>query len=177
MKKGKILVVDDNKGIRDTLKILLAGSFEQIEILSSPVTIIRTIESSRPDVVLLDMNFSAETNTGNEGLFWLSEIKSRWPDIPVVLFTAYADISLAVEGMKRGAADFIVKPWNNAKLIETLTGVRDRSAGSNRRTASTGTDTPMFYGNSPEMQTLKHNVERIASTEVTVQPKAKAPRL
>ncbi len=168
MKKGKILVVDDNKGIRDTLKILLAGSFEQIEILSSPVTLIRSIESSRPDVVLLDMNFSAETNTGNEGLFWLSEIKSRWPDIPVVLFTAYADISLAVEGMKRGAADFIVKPWDNAKLIETLTGVRDRSAGSNRRTASTGTDTPMFYGNSPEMQTLKHNVERIASTEATV---------
>ncbi len=168
MKKGKILVVDDNKGIRDTLKILLAGSFEQIEILSSPVTLIRSIESSRPDVVLLDMNFSAETNTGNEGLFWLSEIKSRWPDIPVALFTAYADISLAVEGMKRGAADFIVKPWDNAKLIETLTGVRDRSAGSNRRTASTGTDTPMFYGNSPEMQTLKHNVERIASTEATV---------
>ncbi len=168
MKKGKILVVDDNKGIRDTLKILLAGSFEQIEILSSPVTLIRSIESSRPDVVLLDMNFSAETNTGNEGLFWLSEIKSRWPDIPVVLFTAYADISLAVEGMKRGAADFIVKPWDNAKLIETLTGVRDRSAGSNRRTASTGTDTPMFYGNNPEMQTLKHNVERIASTEATV---------
>ncbi len=168
MKKGKILVVDDNKGIRDTLKILLAGSFEQIEILSSPVTLIRSIESSRPDVVLLDMNFSAETNTGNEGLFWLSEIKSRWPDIPVVLFTAYADISLAVEGMKRGAADFIVKPWDNTKLIETLTGVRDRSAGSNRRTASTGTDTPMFYGNSPEMQTLKHNVERIASTEATV---------
>lgn len=168
MKKGKILAVDDNKGIRDTLKILLAGSFEQIEILSSPVTLIRSIEVSRPDVILLDMNFSAETNTGNEGLYWLSEIKSRWADIPVVLFTAYADISLAVEGMKRGAADFIVKPWDNAKLIETLTGVRDRSSRSARKTAFTGTDTPMFYGDSPEMQTLKHNVERIASTEATV---------
>ncbi len=168
MKKGKILAIDDNKGIRDTLKILLAGSFEQIEILSGPVTLIRTIESSRPDVILLDMNFSAETNTGNEGLYWLSEIKSRWPDIPVVLFTAYADISLAVEGMKRGAADFIVKPWDNAKLIETLTGVRDRVSHSVRKNSASGTETAMFYGNSPEMQTLKHNVERIASTEATV---------
>ncbi len=167
-KHGKILAVDDNKGIRDTLKILLAGYFDSVEILGSPVTMIRSIESSRPDVVLLDMNFTAETNTGNEGLYWLSEIKSRWPDIPVVLFTAYADISLAVEGMKRGAADFIVKPWDNAKLIETLTGVRDRAETGSRKSQTAKDETPMFYGDSPEMQILRHDVERIASTEATV---------
>lgn len=168
MKKGKILAVDDNRGIRDTLKILLAGHFEQVETLSSPVTLIRSVEASRPDVVLLDMNFSAETNTGNEGLHWLSELKTRWPDIPVVLFTAYADIALAVDGMKRGAADFIVKPWDNAKLIDTLTGVRDRSACGHGKPSSKDTAAPMFYGDSPEMLNLKHNVERIASTEATV---------
>ena len=74
----------------------------------------------RPDVVLLDMDFHTDINTGNEGLYWLSEIKKRTPETEVVLFTAYADIQLAVEGMKRGAFDFIVKPWDNDKLVENI---------------------------------------------------------
>lgn len=125
-KKGIILVVDDNKGIREALKILLGAVFERVETLPSPVTLMRTVESLCPDVILLDMNFKTDINTGNEGLYWLSELKSRWPGQAVVLFTAYADIALAVEGMKRGAEDFIVKPWDNAKLIGTLTQIRDR---------------------------------------------------
>ena len=71
------------------------------------------------------MNFHTDINTGNEGLFWLSEIKKRCPDVEVVLFTAYADIALAVEGMKRGAFDFIVKPWDNEKLVDTLKAAYD----------------------------------------------------
>lgn len=128
MKSGKILVVDDNKGIRDALKILLGGCFTQVLTLSSPISLTSTVEQMMPDLILLDMNFKADINSGNEGLFWLSEIKKRWPEMPVVLFTAYADISLAVEGMKRGAADFVVKPWDNARLLETLTGIRDRKS-------------------------------------------------
>ena len=128
MKSGKILVVDDNKGIRDALKILLGGCFTQVLTLSSPTSLTSTVEQMMPDLILLDMNFKADINSGNEGLFWLSEIKKRWPEMPVVLFTAYADISLAVEGMKRGAADFVVKPWDNARLLETLTGIRDRKS-------------------------------------------------
>ena len=99
LKKGKILVVDDNQGIREALKILLGGCFERVETLPSPVSLMRTVESLRPDVILLVMNFKTDINTGNEGLFWLSEIKARWPEQAVVLFTAYADIALAVEGM------------------------------------------------------------------------------
>ena len=79
LKKGKILVVDDNQGIREALKILLGGCFERVETLPSPVSLMRTVESLRPDVILLDMNFKTDINTGNEGLFWLSEIKARWP--------------------------------------------------------------------------------------------------
>ena len=118
--KGKILVVDDNSGIRAALKLLLPMHFTQVEIIPSPVEIISRIADFQPDVVLLDMNFHTDINTGNEGLYWLSEIKKRRQDIEVVLFTAYADIKLAVEGMKRGAFDFIVKPWENDKLVETL---------------------------------------------------------
>lgn len=104
MKKiGKVLVVDDNAGIRSALKILLPMRFEAVEILPSPTQLISTVNSFQPDVILLDMNFNTDINTGNEGLFWLSELRNNNPNQKVVLFTAYADISLAVEGMKRGA--------------------------------------------------------------------------
>ena len=155
MKKGKILVVDDNKGIRDALKILLGGYFAQVQTLPSPVSLMSTAESMMPDVILLDMNFKTDINSGNEGLFWLSELKKRWPEMPVVLFTAYADIALAVEGMKRGAADFVVKPWDNAKLIETLTGIRDRKVNA-KISANVNEGPHMFWG------------EGIASTDATV---------
>ena len=112
-KKGKILIVDDNAGIRQALKILLPLHFEEVEALPSPATLVSVLARFRPDVVLLDMNFYTDINTGNEGLYWTGEIKKLSPDTEVVLFTAYADIQLAVEGMKRGAFDFIVKPWDN----------------------------------------------------------------
>ena len=120
MKQGRILVVDDNQGIRSALKILLPAHFAQVEIIASPKTLVTTMETFRPDVVLLDMNFYTDINTGNEGLYWAGELKKMYPEVQIVLFTAYADIALAVEGMKRGAFDFIVKPWDNEKLIATL---------------------------------------------------------
>ena len=129
MKKvGKVLVVDDNAGIRSALKILLPLRFEAVEILPSPSQLISTVNSFQPDVILLDMNFNTDINTGNEGLFWLSELRSNNPNQKVILFTAYADISLAVEGMKRGAFDFIVKPWENERLLATL----ERAVAENR---------------------------------------------
>jgi DNA-binding NtrC family response regulator len=85
------------------------------------------LDDFKPDVVLLDMNFTSSSNNGNEGLFWTKEIKQMSPDTEVVLFTAYADIALAVEGMKRGAFDFITKPWDNDKLIATLSAARDKA--------------------------------------------------
>lgn len=172
MKKGKILVVDDNKGIRDTLVILLGRHFEQVLTLPSPVTLMRTMEEFAPDVILLDMNFKAPINSGNEGLSCLSDIKAKNPDQAVVLFTAYADVALAVEGMKRGAADFITKPWDNDRLIEVLTGVRDRKLRAdkkkNSKTQQESDGAMMFWGDNPQMQALRRNVERIAATDATV---------
>ena len=119
MTKAKILVVDDNDGIRSALSILLKRHFAEVELIASPKQLRSTILAFKPDVVLLDMNFYTDINTGNEGLFCLSEIKRYAPTVEVVLFTAYADIQLAVEGMKRGAFDFVVKPWDNEHLVET----------------------------------------------------------
>ena len=169
-KKGKILVVDDNVGIRKALKILLPVYFAEVEAIPSPSTLVATIESFRPDVILLDMNFNTEINTGNEGLYWAGEIKKFAPEIEVVLFTAYADIQLAVEGMKRGAFDFIVKPWENDKLIEVLTAARDKAQKARpcHPERSEGSGSTMFWGSSQAMKAIRKSVEKIAPTDATV---------
>ncbi len=171
-KIGKILVVDDNQGIRRTLEILLPLHFEQVKTIPSPATLVASLEQFRPDVALLDMNFNTSINTGNEGLYWAGEIKKMVPDVEVVLFTAYADIALAVEGMKRGAFDFIVKPWDNDKLIEVLTAARDKARKAMKRdvrTAQSPADgNAMFWGGSKSMAAILRTVEKIAPTDATV---------
>ena len=99
-KHGAILVVDDHRGVLSAVSLLLRPYFEQVITLPSPVRIDETLRNHRPDCVLLDMNFSAGINNGNEGLYWLAHIKRMNPDMPVVLFTAYADIDLAVRGIQ-----------------------------------------------------------------------------
>ncbi|MBQ3844521.1 MAG: sigma-54-dependent Fis family transcriptional regulator [Bacteroidales bacterium] len=165
--KSHILVVDDNAGIRSALKILLPTRFSDVELIASPKALISTMQTFKPDVVLLDMNFETDINTGNEGLYWLSEIKKHFQGVEVVLFTAYADIALAVEGMKRGAFDFVVKPWDNAKLLAIL----EEASKKHRHVAATEdepAESQMQWGNSEAMQNLRHMVEKIAPTDATV---------
>lgn len=167
--KAKILVVDDNSGIRAALKLLLPMHFAQVELIPSPKELVSRLAEFRPDVVLLDMNFHTDINTGNEGLYWLSEIKKRNHDIEVVLFTAYADIQLAVEGMKRGAFDFIVKPWDNDKLVETLqTAYSNRSKDAREADSMPASAIPMLWGKGPAMTGIRKTVEKVATTDATV---------
>ena len=173
-KQGTILVVDDNKGILTAVQMLLGTCFEKVITISTPNKIKATLHDENIDVVLLDMNFSAGINTGNEGLFWLSEIKKEDASIQVVLFTAYADIDLAVRGIKEGAADFVVKPWDNAKLLETLkTAYNIRTA--NHKGISIVTDklvvskeSGMFWGESNAMQQLRSLIEKVARTDANI---------
>ena len=169
-KKGKIVVVDDNAGIRRTMEILLPLHFAAVRTIASPTSLISELDDFQPDVVLLDMNFTAAINTGGEGLYWIGEIKRRKPSVEVVLFTAYADVQLAVEGMKRGAFDFIVKPWQNDKLLETLSSARDKAMRAEGHTPAPLTMNPsaFFWGTSPAMQVLRRNVSKIAPTDATV---------
>ena len=168
MKHGKILVVDDNQGIRNALKLLLTPQFEAVEVIASPKTLVSTMDEFKPDVVLLDMNFYTDINTGNEGLFWTSELKKMYPDVQIVLFTAYADIALAVEGMKRGAFDFIVKPWDNEKLIKTLKSAYEATPKGAKTTQERPAENQMYWGESEVMGEISHSVERIAPTDATV---------
>ena len=164
------MVVDDNAGIRGALKVLLPMHFEQVELISSPKELMGKVQQMGPNAVLLDMNFHTDINTGNEGLFWLAELKKASPEIEVVLFTAYADIQLAVEGMKRGAFDFIVKPWDNEKLVEILAKAvkKNQGEGSKGRKQESFLPDRMIWGTSSAMQGIRRTVEKIAPTDATV---------
>ncbi len=119
-KQGTILVVDDNRSILSALELLLGRHFARVVTIPSPNRLASVLAAERPDVVLLDMNFSAGINSGNEGLFWMREIRRRDPSARIVLFTAYADYDLAVKAIKEGATDFVAKPWDNLKLVAAL---------------------------------------------------------
>ena len=121
------MVVDDNPAILTAARICLGGVFEKVITLTSPEGILATMNQERVDVVLLDMNFTLGVNSGQDGLLWLRSIHKLHPDVPVVLITAYADIKLAVRGLKDGAADFVTKPWDNTELVRTLKDAIDKS--------------------------------------------------
>ncbi|MFI3298238.1 MAG: sigma-54 dependent transcriptional regulator [Rikenellaceae bacterium] len=165
--KGTLLIVDDNKAILGAVKLLMSAHFQKVVTLWSPDSVIPTIKKEEVDVVLLDMNFVASINTGNEGLFWLEEIKKNFKEVPVVVFTAYADIELAVEAIKRGASDFIVKPWDNTKLIETLVKAY-KVKRKQPRENPTQAHTTMYWGESPAMKHLQNIIVKVAATDANI---------
>ncbi len=120
MSTGNILIVDDNRNIIRTLEILLGPEYDLVRGITSPNQIPVELQASEFNLVILDMNFLAGINTGNEGIYWLKRIKEDFPDISVVLITAYGDVDLAVRALKEGATDFVSKPWENSKLLATV---------------------------------------------------------
>jgi DNA-binding NtrC family response regulator len=163
-----IVVVDDNKAILTTVRMLLEPRFKKVLTLSTPNLIMNTLREEKVDIVLLDMNFSVGINTGNEGLFWLAEIKKQYPLLPVILFTAYADIGLAVRGIKEGASDFIVKPWDNAQLVETLRKYSSTLPPLRKTRAAGKAEEGMFWGYSNEMSELRLLIEKVARTDANI---------
>ena len=163
-KNGNILIVDDNRSVLTALQLLLKPYFDKVGLLPSPATLPSTLKEEPWNVLLLDMNFTAGINNGNEGLYWLHEVRRLSPALPVVLFTAYAGIDLAVRGIKEGATDFIVKPWDNRKLIDTLLAAARPVAP--RKTPEK--DNGMYWGESPAMQQLHEWTEKVAATDANV---------
>ena len=170
-KQGTILIVDDNRNILTTVRMLLDPIFHNIITIANPNSIPAKLREEHPDVVLLDMNFSSGINSGNEGLYWLREIKSLSPKTEVVLFTAYADIQLAVTGIKEGAADFIVKPFDNEKMISTLLEARDRNKTADKamgKHSGKDSNSTMYWGDSEVMNNLRNIVEKVAATDANI---------
>ena len=173
-KEGTLLIVDDNRSILAALRLLLEKYFARVLTLPTPNRLATTLREEQIDVILLDMNFTAGINTGNEGIYWLSEIHARRPDIKVVLFTAYADIDLAVRAMRDGAVDFVVKPWDNDRLVASLRNAYNlaRSAREVKQLKEIkrelASEQPMFWGESPAMARIREIVEKVAATDANI---------
>jgi DNA-binding NtrC family response regulator len=177
MKNGRILIIDDNKAALSALSLLLQYVFEEVVCLSNPNAIKSTIEQQAFDLALLDMNFSAGLNTGNEGLFWLREMKQHAPELEVVMITAYGDVELAVKALKFGAADFVLKPWDNDKLVATLKAIL-KLQQSNKKLKMLEDRTSFLKGElhkkqaliagSIAMQKVLKMAEKVAATDANV---------
>ena len=178
MKKGKLLIIDDNKGILNSLELLLRTEFNEIKPIGNPNQIHNELEKTEYDVILLDMNFKSGINTGNEGLYWLKEIRKKSPDTEVVMITAYGDVELAVRSLKEGAFDFIIKPWDNAKLKATLqaafrlrcSNVQIGRLRSNEKMLrqDAGRTNSLVLGESQAMKEIMYLVGKVASTDANV---------
>lgn len=177
MKKGKILIVDDNKNILNALEILLSPVFEELTLLSRPDQILSELRKEY-NLVILDMNFAPGTNTGNEGLYWLERIKEYDPDISVVMITAFGDVETAVRALKAGASDFVVKPWDNEKLKATLqlalqlnlskkeiSNLKEKESGLKKEF---NRDKGMIIGSSPAMMNVLKLVKKVAGTDANI---------
>lgn len=162
--KKSILVVDDDRAIRSSLTLLLEHEGYAVTTASDRAEAIAAVRAHEPSLVFLDMNFGRAT-TGEEGLTLLSQIKLFRPDTPVVLMTAWGSIPLAVEGMKRGAADFVAKPWNNFALLEMVAALTDGKSGA---VADDVFDRSLIVGESKEISRVLEVVRRVASSDASV---------
>lgn len=178
-RKGKVLVIDDNEDILFALNLLLKPHMEDIRVTTCPEQIDKFLDLTEPDVVLLDMNFERDTISGEEGFEWLEHILHRDPQAVVILMTAYADADKAVRALKSGATDFVTKPWDNAKLLATLSaGIklsqerhRSRLLEQRMEVAASpfgATAAPTIIGESPVMKRVLHTVIQVAPTEANV---------
>lgn len=178
MQSGRILVVDDNKNALSALKMLLQIDYEMVVTLANPNLLMAELEKNDFDIVLLDMNFSAGINTGNEGLYWLGEIKKRSPSTEVVMITAYGDVELAVRALKNGAADFILKPWENEKLLATLqaalklrrSNIQVEELKQREQILKRGLNQEQRHilGSSPGILSMMQTIAKVAKTDANV---------
>ncbi|QLG45703.1 sigma-54-dependent transcriptional regulator [Costertonia aggregata] len=178
MTDAKILVIDDNKSVLSALEILLQFEYKSVQTISNPNQISSFPNFTEIDIILLDMNFSAGVNTGNEGLYWLREIKKKAGHISVIMMTAYGAIELAVEALKEGASDFILKPWNNERLLTTVKSayelrktkkeVSQLKEKENHLKQLINQNKNYIIGNSKVLNSVLDIVRKVAKTDVNV---------
>jgi two-component system response regulator HydG len=180
MKKyqGTILIVDDDDHVVLTSRIILKQYFERIETLSSPKTLESKLKQQEYDVVLLDMNFKAGITSGNEGIFWMNQIRALSPQTQVVLQTAYGDIELAVKSIKEGAVDFLPKPWDKEKLVTTVLNAYQQACARRENRELKDRQKALqhhiqqnlspFIATAPSMKSILEHISRVAATDATV---------
>ncbi|MCK9422554.1 MAG: sigma-54 dependent transcriptional regulator [Bacteroidales bacterium] len=177
-KKSNLLIVEDNPAILQALQFFLEYEFNLITSITNPNLIPSTLQSAEYNLVLLDMNFTAGINTGNEGLFWLGEILKIDPGLCVIMMTAYGNIDLAVKAIKNGATDFVIKPWDNDKLLATLNnGLRLKKSAlelqrnrENQKKINADLEQQFheFIGECPSIRRVLDIVDKVSETDANI---------
>lgn len=171
-KEAGILIVDDDEDILFSARVWLKKSFTEVVTINSPNKIITAIQNHQIDVILLDMNFRRGFEDGKEGLYWLSEIKEIDKDVPVILMTAYGEVELAVEALKNGATDFILKPWNNEKLYASVNLAVDISRKNKKlsqwENLQENAENYELQTQSPKMQEAINTIKKVAATDANL---------
>ena len=177
-REGKILVIDDDPDIRITARMVLKKHFREVELWKGPEPLANGEDIGDRDLLLLDMNFTPGASSGEEGLHWIREIHNRHPELAIVVITAYGDVNLAVQAMKLGAVDFVVKPWENQRFLATVQSAyrlsRSRQEIKNLRTTqqTLQQDMDQTYGtliaDSPAMQDVVRTIGKVADTDANI---------
>lgn len=175
-KQGKILIVDDNEDILFALNVLLQPHTEKVKVTTQPERILYFVTTFQPDVILLDMNFKQYSSVGNEGFHWLEKIKEQDPHAVVIFITAYSDTEKAVRAIKAGATDFIPKPWNNEKLLATISSalelrknrVEVSSLKKQLAAAEVNRKIPEIIGKSDAMLELYQTIDKLKDTDANI---------
>ncbi len=177
-KQGKILIVDDNEDLLKAAKMYLKRHFAQVDLEKNPEAIPNLMNNEDYDVILLDMNFTKDVSSGHEGYYWLEKILSLDPSSVVVLITAYGDIQMAVKAIKAGATDFVLKPWENEKLLATLYSAmrlrESRDVIENLKIKNQEINQELnaryseIIGQSAAMQKIFQTIDRVARTDANV---------
>jgi len=171
LKNASILIIDDDPDVLTAVRLLLKTEVKDVVTEKTPENIRWHLSRDDFDIILLDMNFTSSINTGNEGLFWLKEIRKMRPDASVIMITAYGDIDLAVRSLKEGAADFVVKPWHNEKLMSTIKEILKRKGTKTGGLPLLNTDSMVgkeLLGESEVMQQIFYKIEKIAPTDANI---------
>lgn len=172
LKNANILVIDDDLDVLTAVKLLLKTEAKEVVTEKNPENIKHLLAAKKFDIVLLDMNFNSSINTGNEGIFWLKKIKAIDEKLAVIMITAYGDIDLAVRSLKEGASDFMVKPWHNEKLVNTIRDILQKKNSGNTTASLKVTNDSVIgnqlLGSSEVMQEIFYKIEKIAPTDANV---------
>jgi DNA-binding NtrC family response regulator len=168
LRNAKILVVDDDRDVLTAMRLLLKEHVKEVFTVTNPETIKSLVSPGAFDLVILDMNFKSQINTGNEGLFWLNKIRSLDVNLPVILITAYGDIDLAIRSLKESASDFIVKPWKNDKLIHVLKEVLRTKKSKTAKYLSPNFPGVKIIGQSTPMQEIFLKIDKVGPTDANI---------
>lgn len=167
MKHSRILIIDDDSDVLTAVKLLLKREVNEVIADKNPENILAILSRQPIDLVLLDMNFKSAINTGNEGLYWLNRVKTLRPDLPVIMITAYGAIDLAVNSLKQGATDFIVKPWQNEHLLRVIGDILTKKQGKRKEELPKASNSNLI-GESDVMKHLLYKINKIAPTDANI---------